>query len=253
MSVSYDLSGKNVIVTGASQGIGKVVVEHFVKSGANVALVSRNKENLDKVIKDFDFAKGKLIAVSCDVSKPDDVENMAKTVEKEFGTVDVLVNNAGINKHGPALDMSYETWCDVLSVNLTSVFLVSKAIGAMMVKAKSGSIINVASMSGSIINRPQPQCVYNASKAGVIHLTKSLAMEWVDYGVRVNSVSPGYTVTEMSVNVPKEWNDVWMETTPMKRMASPDEIATAILYLADEASSYSTGSDIIIDGGFTAW
>lgn len=253
MSTTYDFSGKNVIVTGASKGIGKVVAEYFVKAKANVALVSRTKEVIDALAEEYSGNGGKIIAVPCDVSDEAQVKVMAQKVKEEFGTVDVLINNAGINLHGPALEMSVETWNKVLAVNLTGVFIMSKEIGAMMVEAKSGSIVNVASMSGSIVNTPQPQAVYNASKAGVIHLTKSLAMEWVDYGVRVNSISPGYTETEMSSKVSQDWKDIWMATTPMHRMATPGEIATTILHLADEDTSYITGADIIVDGGFTAW
>lgn len=254
MAINYDYKNKNVVVTGAAQGIGKVVAKSFAKAGANVAIVDLNAEKAEEVAKEIaqEFSV-KTISIACDVSNPDEVIAMAEKAEKEFKTVDVLFNNAGINLHGPALEMTYETWSKVLSVNLTGIFLVAKEIAKIMVKQGHGSIVNTGSMSASIINRPQAQCAYNASKAGVVHLTKSLAMEWIEHRIRVNSISPGYTATEMSINVPEEWSKVWMETTPMARMAKPEEIANAVLYLADESSAYTTGADLLVDGGFTAW
>lgn len=254
MSIQYNYSGKKIIVTGAAQGIGKIAAIEFAKSGGDVALVDLNMEKLEIVANEISQEYHvNTLAIKCDVSNPDEVCEMVKEVKEKFKKIDVLFNNAGINIHSPAIEMTYEIWSKVIGVNLTGIFLVAKEVGKIMVEQKSGSVINTGSMSAHIINQPQPQCAYNASKAAVVHLTKSLAMEWVNDGVRVNSVSPGYTATELSINVPEEMSSVWLKTTPMGRMAKPEEIVNAVLFLGDESSAYTTGTDLIVDGGFTSW
>ncbi len=171
-----------------------------------------------------------------------------------FGRLDVAFCNAGICINAPAEDMSFEQWKKVIDINLTGVFLNAQAAGKIMLEQGGGSIINTASMSAHIVNHPQPQCAYNASKAGVIQLTKSLAVEWATRNVRVNSISPGYMGTELTLNSPslqpliKQWN----EMTPTKRMGKPEELQSICVYLAGDTSSFTTGSDFVVDGGFTS-
>jgi NAD(P)-dependent dehydrogenase (short-subunit alcohol dehydrogenase family) len=167
-----------------------------------------------------------------------------------FGTIDIAFNNAGICINEKAEDMSFESWKKVLDVNLTGVFLTARAAGRVMIKNRRGCIINTASMSGHIVNVPQPQCAYNASKAGVILLTKSLAVEWAPYGVRVNSISPGYIGTKMTLSA-TQWIPTWESLTPVKRMGRPEELTAALVYLAGDGAGFTTGADLVIDGAFT--
>ncbi|MBZ0289704.1 MAG: SDR family oxidoreductase, partial [Anaerolineae bacterium] len=167
----------------------------------------------------------------------------------------ILVNNAGIAQHIPAEETTDDIWLNMMNVNLNGTFWGCRAVGRHMLERGSGAIVNIASMSGSIVNKPQPQAAYNVSKAGVIMLTKSLAAEWAGRGVRVNSVSPGYIGTEMTKVAfqNKAMADVWMEMTPMRQMGEPGDVAHAVWYLASDAARFATGTDLIVDGGYTAW
>jgi NAD(P)-dependent dehydrogenase (short-subunit alcohol dehydrogenase family) len=163
-----------------------------------------------------------------------------------------VFNNEGVCFHNDTLEASIAEWREVLDINLTGEYIVARAAGRIMIEKKiRGSIINMASMSGSIVNIPQWQASYNASKAGVIHMTRSLAMEWATYGIRVNSLSPGYIGTPMSADTPKELKDAWMPLIPQHRMGEPGELIGAIIYLSADSSGYTTGSDLIVDGGYT--
>lgn len=179
---------------------------------------------------------------------------MMDTVLEAFGRLDVAFCNAGICLNVPAEEMTFDQWKKVIDINLTGIFLTAQAAGKVMLKQGGGSIINTASMSGHIVNVPQPQCSYNASKAGVIQLTKSLAVEWASRNVRVNCISPGYIGTELTLNSPslqpliKQWN----EMAPLNRMGKPEELQSICVYLAGDTSSFTTGSDFVIDGAFTA-
>lgn len=169
-----------------------------------------------------------------------------------YGRLDIVVNNAGICMHQSTLEMTPADFRRVIDVNLAGPFIVSRAAGRIMIeRGIRGSIINMASMSGSIVNIPQWQCSYNASKARLIHLTKSLAMEWVDHGIRVNSISPGYIATPMSTDNPSDMNEAFIKLIPQHRMGEAEELMPAILSLATDRSGYTTGSDFIIDGGYT--
>jgi len=177
---------------------------------------------------------------------------MVRQALDHFGKIDILFNNAGICINEPAKTMSLASWKRVIDINLTGIFIVAQEGGKVMIRQKHGSIINTASMSAHIVNMPQPQCGYNASKAGVIQLTKSLAVEWARYHVRVNSISPGYIATEMTKKAPAEWKDEWIQKSVYKRMGDPEELQSALLYFASNASSFTTGTDLVIDGGFTS-
>ena len=194
-------------------------------------------------------------ALDVDVTKPDEVDACVERVMAEKGRVDILVCNAGIARAFAAEDATHEDWLAVIDVNLNGVFWCCRAFGRLMLAAGRGSIVNIGSMSGIIVNKPQSQASYNASKAGLHHLTKSLAAEWGARGVRVNAVAPTYVNTPLTARdkANKAMFDVWMEGTPMARMGEPDEIAAVVLFLASDAASLMTGSIVLADGGYTCW
>jgi NAD(P)-dependent dehydrogenase (short-subunit alcohol dehydrogenase family) len=249
----FRLDGKKVFITGGSQGIGKAVALGLAEAGADVAIVARGLAKAEEAAHQIARLGVKAIAVKADVTVPAEVDGMIKTILKAFGTVDVAFNNAGTAAVARAEEMSYEDLTRIFNVNLTGLFLTAQAAARVMIPRKSGSIINMASMSAHVVNVPQATANYNASKAGVVQLTKCLAVEWAPHNVRVNSISPGYTRTELAESFSEELIRQWVEKIPMKRMARPDELAGVVLFLASEASSYCTGTDIVIDGGYTLW
>jgi NAD(P)-dependent dehydrogenase (short-subunit alcohol dehydrogenase family) len=246
----FKLVGKKAYVTGGARGIGKCAAIALAEAGADIAIVDWDIEEANKTAKELEAYGVKTLAVKADVTNPDDVNNMIDVILEAFGTIDIAFNNAGICINEKAENMTFEQWKKVIDINLTGVFLTSQAAGRVMIKNGKGTIINTASMSGHIVNSPQPQSAYNASKAGVIMLTKSLAVEWAPHNVRVNSISPGYIATEMTLKA-TNWIPSWVEATPVKRMGVPEELQGAIIYLASEAAGFTTGSDIVVDGAFT--
>jgi len=249
---TFNLENKTAYVTGGARGIGKVVALGLARSGADVAIVDVDIETAASVVDEIKSLGRRSLAISCDVTNPQEVQAMVNMVVTEWGHLDIAFNNAGICINVAAEEMTPEQWKKVIDINLTGVFLTSQAAGKVMIKQKSGVIINTASMSGHIVNMPQPQCAYNASKAAVIMLTKSLALEWAPHNVRVNSISPGYIATEMTLSAPEQWKSRWLDLTPAGRMGRPEELVSAVLYLADDSSSYTTGTDLVVDGGFTS-
>jgi len=253
---SFCLKGKAAAVTGGAQGLGLAMAEALAKAGASVALLDINVEKCQTEAERIRSECGvETLALRADVRKLDEMEAAVAQIVERFGKVDIFVNNAGICKNIKAEEMTLEEWQEVIDINLTGVFIGSQVAGKQMIKQGGGSIINIASMSGSIVNVPQPQCSYNASKAGVIHLTKSLASEWAQYSIRVNSISPGYMKTAMTektlqTDMAKDW---WLRLTPMGRPGLPHELGGAVVFLASDASSFMTGADLIIDGGYTVW
>lgn len=250
------LDGKAIYVTGGASGIGKSVATALAEAGADVAIVDVNLEGAEAVAKEIAEATGsKTIAIRCDVTNQDDVEAMVAKVVDTYGKLDACFNNAGICLNVPAEEMTYEQWNKVININLNGVFLCATAAGRVMLKQGYGSIINTASMSGHIVNVPQPQCAYNASKAGVSMLTKSLAVEWAKKGVRVNCISPGYIGTDLTLNSEalKPLIEKWNAMAPMGRLGRPEELQSIVVYLAGDTSSFTTGSDIIVDGAFTCF
>jgi NAD(P)-dependent dehydrogenase (short-subunit alcohol dehydrogenase family) len=250
------LDGKAIYVTGGASGIGKCAAMGFAEAGANVAIVDLNLEGAQKVADEIAAATGsKTIAIQCDVTKEEEVQAMVDKVVATYGKLDACYNNAGICINAPAEEMTYAQWSKVIDVNLNSVFLCSTIAGKVMLEQGYGSIINTASMSGHIVNVPQPQCAYNASKAGVIMLTKSLAVEWAKKNVRVNSISPGYIGTELIMNAPhlKPLMEEWNAMAPMGRVGKPEELQSILVYLAGDSCPFTTGSDIIVDGAFTCF
>lgn len=249
------LDGKKIFVTGGARGIGKSVATAFAEAGADIAIVDLDIDEATKTAKELEENNGiKSIAIKADVTNPKDVSAMIDTVLENFGRLDVAFCNAGICLNIPAEEMTFEQWKKVIDINLTGVFLTAQAAGKVMLKQGGGSIINTASMSGHIVNVPQPQASYNASKAGVIQLTKSLAVEWATRNVRVNCISPGYIGTELTLNSQslKPLIEQWNEMAPLKRMGRPEELQSICVYLAGDTSSFTTGSDFVIDGAFTA-
>jgi sorbose reductase len=247
----FGLKGKVAIVTGGGQGIGQVVACGLAMAGAQVVILSRSgaDETLRRIV---DAGGGEGYFISTDVTVEASVDAAFAEILRRSGRIDIVFNNAGICKHQSALESTIADFREVLDVNLTGEFIVARAAGKIMIeRGIHGSIINMASMSGSIVNVPQWQCAYNASKAAVIHMTRSLAMEWADDQIRVNSISPGYIATPMSVDTPQELRDAWMALIPMRRMGKPEELMPAILYLACDASGYTSGSDVIVDGAYT--
>lgn len=250
------LDGKKGFVTGAARGIGKCTATAFAEAGADVAIVDVDLDVAKETAEEIAKATGrKVIALKCDCTDEKQVNDMVAQVVSELGGLDFCHNNAGICINAPAEEMSYEQWSKVININLTGIFLTDIAAGKYMLEHGGGSIINTASMSGHIVNVPQPQCAYNASKAGVIQLTKSLAIEWAKRGVRVNSISPGYIGTELvnSSDFLVPLIEKWNAMAPMGRLGRPEELQSICVYLAGDTSSFTTGSDFIIDGAFTCF
>ena len=242
----FNLEGRTALVTGAAQGIGFEIARGLSEAGANVIIADMNPE--------IGETAASRIGGTFELLNVTDA-GAVKDLAAKLSSVQILVNNAGIVRNTPAEDTPDEDWRAVMNVNLDGVFWCCREFGKRMLDARTGSIVSTASMSGLISNHPQPQAAYNASKAAVIHLTRSLAGEWADRGVRVNAVAPGYTATPLTkrgLETP-EWRDTWLSTTPMGRLAEPAEIAPAVLYLASDASSFVTGHTLVIDGGYTVW
>ncbi len=247
----FDLHGKKALVTGASSGIGKEVAQAYVQAGAQVAIAARHSEALEEVAAQLEAVGGRVVPIRCDVTRPDQVDSMLSRVTAELGGIDIAVCNAGIISVTPMLDMPPEEFQRIQDTNVTGVFLTAQAAArAMVAQGRGGAIITTASMSGHIINIPQQVGHYCASKAAVIHLTKAMAVEFAPHHIRVNSVSPGYILTELVMPM-VDLHARWEPKIPMGRLGRPEELTGLYVYLASEASSYMTGSDLVIDGGYS--
>lgn len=249
----FDLHGKRALVTGGSSGIGKRVARAYVEAGAEVAIAALHSDvsDLERVAGELAAAGGKVVPICCDVTQQEQVTNMLDQLAAELGGIDIAVCNAGIVSVTPMLEMSLEEFQRIQNTNVTGVFLTAQAAAKAMVRqGRGGVIINTASMSGHIINIPQQTGHYCVSKAAVMHLTKAMAVEFAPHNIRVNSVSPGYILTEL-VEPLVEYHALWEPKIPLGRMGRPEELTGLYLYLASDASSYMTGSDVVIDGGYT--
>ena len=249
----FDLSDRTAVITGSTRGLGRAFAVALASAGANIVVVGRDSEAAASVVDELRESGASAIQVLGDVTVRGDVERILAAAVAEFGAVDILVNNAGTCIHKPALEVTDDEWHHVMSVNVDGVWLGCQVFGRHMVERGSGSIINIGSMSAQIVNRPQWQPAYNASKAAVHHLTRSLAAEWAPLGVRVNALAPGYMRTDMSPVDEPQFQRYWKEDAPLGRVGEPDELAGAIIYLASDASSFVTGSVLVVDGGYTVF
>lgn len=251
----FDLSGRIGFVTGAGSGIGQRIAVGLAQCGADVACLDRREDDgLSDTLDLIAHIGRKAIAINADVTQRTALEEAINKTETDLGPLGIAVNAAGIANANPAESMGEDQYQTLMDVNLKGVFFSCQAQANAMLKHGKGSIINIASMSGVIVNRGLEQAHYNASKAGVIHMSKSLAMEWVERGIRVNSISPGYTATPMNTRPEMVHQSREFEAqTPMGRMASVDEMVGPAIFLASDAASYCTGVDLLVDGGFCCW
>jgi NAD(P)-dependent dehydrogenase (short-subunit alcohol dehydrogenase family) len=249
----FSLKGRTALVTGGMRGIGRALAIALAEAGADVAIADINITQADDTLQEIQKRGARTLAVAVDVTVPQQVTQMVDEVAAALGRLDVAVNSAGIARRTPSEEIPEAEWDMILGVNLKGVFLCCQAEARVMLAQGSGSIINIASMSGQIVNRPQQHAHYNASKAGVVQLTRTLAAEWASRGVRVNSLSPGHTLTPMTAASSEYDRATWISNTPMGRLGDPSDLQGAALYLASDASGYVTGHDLVVDGGYTLW
>jgi NAD(P)-dependent dehydrogenase (short-subunit alcohol dehydrogenase family) len=252
----FKLTDRVALVTGGGRGIGLACAEALAEAGARVVVADRDAGLAEQGRTTLQAKGAKAEAIVMDVTDSARVTQVADELVSRHGKVDILVNSAGIARsETPAEKVTDEHWLNVLDVNLNGTFWCCRAFGSHMLQAKSGAIVNIGSMSGFVVNKPQEQSYYNASKAAVHHLTKSLAAEWGARGVRVNAVAPTYIATPLNefVKSNRAMYDAWIGGTPMARLGKVEEIASVVLFLASDAASLMTGSIVLADGGYTCW
>ena len=251
----YNLNKKVSLVTGGAGGIGLEICKALLDAKSKVILADIDIKKSKKIIKKLKTKYNQIEFLELDATSEASIINLKKNIIKKYKRLDILVNAIGICRNKDAKNVTKNEWDQVININLNSMFYLCREFGNLFINKKKGNIINIGSNSGLIVDRPQPQASYNASKAAVHQLTKSLACEWAKYNIRVNAIAPGYVATKMTLlgrNKP-EWFKYWIDMTPMKRLAKPEEIASAVLFLASEGSSYCTGTILSVDGGYTSW
>ncbi len=254
MELCFKVKGQSAIVTGASSGLGVTFAETLAENGVNLVIAARRYEKLVKVAEDLSSNYGvKVIPFKADVSREDQVINMVHTTIEKLGSLEILVNNAGIAALNPSIDMSLEEWKKVIDVNLTGVFLCARTAAREMIKKKYGKIVNIASIYGAV-GDIFPAAPYYATKGAVLNLTRSFAVEWAPYKVNVNAIAPGFFPSEMTEAIfeDKKAMEHILSRTPLGRTGEPLDLKATLLYLASPASNYVTGQTIFVDGGWTA-
>ncbi len=247
----FDLTGKVAIVTGGGRGLGKQIAEGFAEAGANVVVCSRKLEACQEVSDGLKKLGVESMALKCDITNPENVNNVISQTVEKFGRIDILVNNSGASWGAPVEDMPLESWQKVMSVNATGTFLMSQAVGRVMLKQRSGKIINIASVAGLQGSNPKYMNAigYNASKGAVITFTKDLAVKWGPQGIYVNAIAPGFFPTKMSKALLEEGGEAILEGTPLRKFGSENDIKGVALFLAAPASDFVTGDIVVVDGG----
>ena len=250
---AFSLADRTALVTGGARGIGRRLALALADAGASVAIIDLNADGARATAEEVRNHGQRALSFGTDVRDIDGVEGIVAQIVEEWGTLDIALNNAGIGHPTPAENIPEDEWDTMLDVNLKAVFFCCRAEARVMLPRERGSIINTASMSGTIVNRPQQHAHYNASKAGVVQLSKSCAAEWAPRGVRVNCLSPGHLHTPMTRKLFSRIGPELESNTPMGRIGTPDDLVGAVIFLASDASRYVTGLDLIVDGGYTLW
>jgi NAD(P)-dependent dehydrogenase (short-subunit alcohol dehydrogenase family) len=252
----FRLDGKTAVVTGGGRGLGRYMAEALADAGAAVVLCSRKREPLEEVKSEIEAGGGRALAVECDVTDPEDVENVVAAAEEAFGSLDVVVNNSGATWGAPPSEMPLERFEWVLRVNVRGTFLMSQAAGRRMIERRSGgTIINISSVAGLVGGHPDyMQTVgYNSSKGAIISMTRDLATSWAPHGITVNAIAPGWFPTHMSGGLIEKFETRMLEGIPLHRFGNPEDLKGVAIFLASPAASYITGQTIVVDGGATAW
>jgi NAD(P)-dependent dehydrogenase (short-subunit alcohol dehydrogenase family) len=250
----FSLKGRVAVVTGASSGLGLQMAQGFAKQGADLVIMARRMDRLEKIAEEFRAQGVRCLPLKCDVTNTEEVNQAAEAAFKEYGRIDILVNNAGASRNAGVLEMTDEDWNFTIEADLTSVFKVTRAFSKYMVEQRYGRIINIASIYGQVGNTAMDTIAYHSSKGGVINFTRAVAAELAKYNITCNCISPGYFETELTADTLKTeaFTNYMKATVPLRRYGRPGELNAAAVFLASEEASYITGQNIKVDGGYTA-